>query len=893
MSLWLWKKVQKMLSRCLIFLLISSFFSSLWANQGSTPNRQEWEQMVRDFGQSIMQHVSGEAWETALTGYINKGLARTSCALAVFDLERPSTQPRFAYINMKSRNFLGSTRAAHATGGGGTQESASVSLDKFIQMTPVNGGRFTPLGMHVSDTMCKHGGTTLDSFLAKSGRSRADFSSHINQTIEIFGSMGYKIMAGVLLNGKDSLNQNTAAREVMIHEGTQCHSSGSCWQSFGCIVPPLKTQKSLCDNVLNKGRTVVYIHKDGFADKYNDYKDWQKAFPTLKQWATGSTDCLDHGQTAFSNSAVTTVQPPQSLAAGSSRLLNSAEAEANSALLGRGPELILGGSPLGTPFSGNDSSHLVPDSANSVMLMGAIAAPAAMALTDKKQNGVAEGSHEYKMCQSLSNQTLCKSVQSCRNSQVDPGRFGQASQVVAHESQKWTTGEAEYAAGEMQSHIQDCYAYDCMEQKSDDFVCAGSTVIDSAKLGKTLEKTTYDKRSSCDPGTFQTQDTEACRVALQEYDDLAEAEGKLHQELEQQTKINLEVMAQTYKEDKDKQINAGEFQRSQLTGYSSTFSQLADFQLAKAAVMTAHYNKFPTYEKLKKDCYEKITPYQREGVESFNYIVKQYEDYIQPQPLNNPITEACDRVIARDAPILIRNNSAREFVSRVIDESLALEKKYRDAANDLNNKSLDVDSVFNKLKESGVAGDLEARKRELKKCLEENCFGPKEGRLYENNGYNSDVRYAEAFNYRNRLFQSVRNDQPLQNVASVSPVVLGKFVDSVATKRTDNNILVASKKEREADTSSEIPQLKSNSIAAGVHDTDFVEEMPAFYARSRFWRDHYDVLRTPDGTEVIDPISSAEIPLFAIISQRYNYHFYELPKQKTIQGKMFFKTIGD
>ncbi|GAB4407369.1 MAG: hypothetical protein OHK0056_07490 [Bacteriovoracaceae bacterium] len=876
-------------------MLSYSFIAALSLSTAfaQTPNRQEWEQMVRDFGQSIMQHVSGEAWETALTGYINKGLYRTSCALGVFDLERSSTETRFAYINMKSRNFLGATRAAHATGGGSSEESAGVSLDKFIEMTPRNGGRFTPLGFHESDSTCNHGGTTLDEFLRRSGRSRADYSSHINEVIEIWGSMGYKIMAGVLLNGKDPLNRNTAAREVMIHEGTQCQRSGPCWQSFGCIVPPLRTQRSLCENVLNKGRTVVYIHKNGFADRYNDYKDWQRAFPTLKQWYSGTTDCLDYGQSAFNNPGAPTNTPPQSLVAGSSRVLNTAEMEARSNLLGRGPEIILGGSPLGTPFSGTDSSDLTPNSTgNNIMLMGVLAVPAAASLINTKQNQVAEGSHEYKMCQSLSNQTLCKSVQSCRQGIVDSGRFGQASQVAANESLKWTAGETEYAAAEMQNHIQDCYAYDCLEQKSEEFVCAGSTVVDSAKLGRTLEKTTYDRRSSCDPGTFQTQDNEACRVALQEYDDFAQAEARLHAELEQQTRVNLTTMAQQYSEDKDKQVNAGDFQRGQLTGFSSTFSQLADFQLAKAAVMTAHYNKFPTFEKMKNDCIKRIVPYQNEGVDTYNYMIKQYDDYIQSMPSTDSITNACDRVISRDSSILIRNNSSREFVARVIDESLVLEKKYRDAANDLSNKSLDVGDLFNKLKDSGVLSDLDARKRELKKCEEDNCFGKMEGRLSENVSYSSDSQFAEAFNYRNRLFQRVRSNEPLKDLASVSPTVLGKFVDSVSFRRKDSNRLEVTVRKEDLN-SAEIPGAKYQIPKTGIHDASFIEELPTFYARSRYWRDHYDVLRTPDGTEVIDPISSADSPLFLIISQRYNYHFYELPKLKKVEGKNFFKTIGD
>ncbi|PJB52967.1 MAG: hypothetical protein CO099_09675, partial [Bdellovibrio sp. CG_4_9_14_3_um_filter_39_7] len=210
-------------------------------------------------------------------------------------------------------------------------------------------------------------------------------------------------------------------------------------------------------------------------------------------------------------------------------------------------------------------------------------------------------------------------------------------------------------------------------------------------------------------------------------------------------------------QEKDKQTIAGDYQKGQLTGYSTTFSQLADFQLAKASVMTAHYNRFPTYEKLKEDCVKKITPYQNEGVDTYQHIVDQWEGFITSSPSRTPITQACDKVIAKDSSILIRNNKSREFVARVIDESLALEKKYRDAAADLSNNSLEVGDIFNKLKSSGVIDDLEARKRELKKCEEDNCFNRNLDDLVANNDYSSDPSFSSAFTYRNRFFQSVKD----------------------------------------------------------------------------------------------------------------------------------------
>lgn len=881
-----------MLFNCkrLIVSLLILISCPVWSETPGQPNRQEWEKMVKDFGQTMMQYVSGEAWETALTGYINKNLYSKTCALGIFDLEQSSSAPRLAFINMKNRNFLGSTQAAHGTGGSSTQgaarESANHSLETFIAKSNVSGSYFTPIGFLMTGGACGHGNTSLDAYLQKNDLTRAQMQSTINQYLAVFGTMNYKIVSGTALYGQDGSlnNQSAEPRSIMLHEGLQCHSSGTvCGQSIGCTVPPLLTQKSLCENVVNKGKVVIYNHKNGFSQKFSEYNNWQKAYPTLYRWYTGSADCTDFQPTAFNNPTPGSHSPPQSFGS----VLSPDQLAANGNIVGRGPEVILGGSPVGTPFSGSGGSI---GGAGTALLLGAIAIPVAASLKKEKQSQVAEGSHEYKMCQTLSNQTLCESVQNCREGKVDSSRFGAASQVVATESRGWTTGEAEIAAGEVQKHVQECYAYDCMEQKSEEFVCAGSTVVDSAKLGDTLTKTTYDKRSTCDPGTFETQDSEACQVSLQEYDDFAIAEAKLHKDLESETKINLLGASQKYMQDADKQTNAGDYQKGQLTSYSTTFSQLADFQLAKASVMTAHYNRFPTYDKLKNDCVKKITPYQTQGVDSYTHIVDQYEGYITSSPSQTPITEACDKVIARDSEILIRNDKSREFVSRVIDESLALEKKYRDAANDLSNNSLEVGDIFNKLKSSGVIDDLEARKRELKKCEEDNCFKRNSNELLANNNYSSDPVFSTAFNYRNRFFQNVKDKKSVTSIASSGPQLMGQMVESLSKKRKDGNELKKSKTVQESKTA-EIPKVQDSKKSNGIYNGDYEEEFPKFYARSRYWRDHYDRLRTPDGTEVIDPISSKDYSLFSIVSQRYSYHFYELPKLQKVEGKKFFKTI--
>ena len=883
-----------MLFNCkrLIFSLIILVSCPVWSQTPGQPNRQEWEKMVKDFGQSMMQYVSGEAWETALTGYINKNLYSKTCTLGIFDLEQPSSNRRLAFINMKNRNFLGATQAAHGTGGkhtqGAARESANHSLETFIAKSNVSGSYFTPIGFLMTGGACGHGNTSLDAYLRKNDLTRAQMQSSINAYVEVFGTMNYKIVSGTALYGQDGSlnNQSAEPRSIMLHEGLQCNASGAaCGQSIGCTVPPLLTQKSLCENVVNKGKVVILNHKSGFAQKFPNYGDWQKAYPTLYQWYSGSVNCLDYQPTAFNNPTPGSHTPPQSFG----RTLTPEEIAANGNVIGRGPEVIVGGSPAGTPFSGSGGSI---GGAGTVLLMGALAVPVAMSLKKEKQSQVAEGSHEYKMCQTLSGQTLCESVKNCREGKVDSSRFGAASQVVAQEAKDWTTGEAEIAGGEMQKHIQECYAHDCMEQKSDEFVCAGTTVVDGAKLGDTLNKTTYDKRSTCDPGTFQTQDSEACRVALQEYDDFAVAEAKLHKDLEKETKINLMGAAEKYMQEKDKQTVAGDYQKGQLTGYSTTFSQLADFQLAKASVMTAHYNRFPTYEKLKEDCVKKITPYQNEGVDTYQHIVDQWEGYITSAPAQTPITEACDKVIAKDSSILIRNNKSREFVARVIDESLSLEKKYRDAASDLSNNSLEVGDIFNKLKSSGVIDDLEARKRELKKCEEDDCFKRNLQELVANNDYSSDPSFSSAFNYRNRFFQSAKDNTSLTSVAGANPQLMGQLVESLSQKRKDNNELKITKPKNET-AATEIPELEKKKNANGIYQSDYEEKFPEFYARSRYWRDHYDRLRTPDGTEVIDPISSKDDSLFAVVSQRYSYHFYELPKLQKVEGKKFFKTIGD
>jgi len=191
-----------------------------------------------------------------------------------------------------------------------------------------------------------------------------------------------------------------------------------------------------------------------------------------------------------------------------------------------------------------------------------------------------------------------------------------------------------------------------------------------------------------------------------------------------------------------------------------------------------------------------------------------------------------------------------------------------------------------------VIDDLEARKRELKKCEEDNCFNRNLDDLVANNDYSSDPSFSSAFTYRNRFFQSVKDNTSLTSVAGTSPQMMGQLVESLSQKRKDNNEFRIAKRSSES-TAAEIPKAQKKKEATGVYQGDYEEKFPEFYARSRYWRDHYDRLRTPNGTEVIDPISPKDDSLFAVVSQRYSYHFYELPKLQKVEGKKFFKTIGD